>query len=107
MIFEAEDADIFHALENFNDHSMVVEEVMNFRKVFLFLLEAVIRVKHICSLELKQFVIIDSNMTLVAHRLLLVVLLRQNLWSVVLLVFLDLESISDVFHRCVVDRSNL
>jgi len=41
VIFQADDADIFHALENFNDHSMVVEEIVDFGQVFLLLVEAV------------------------------------------------------------------
>ena len=40
MIFEAVDANIFHALENFDDHSVVVEEIIDFGKVFLLVLEA-------------------------------------------------------------------
>ena len=41
VIFQAEDTDVFHALENFDNHSVMVEEVVDFGEVFLLLLEAV------------------------------------------------------------------
>ena len=46
--------------------------------------------------------IIDSDVALVAHRLVLLVLLGQDLRLVVRLNVSDLESISDVLHRRVV-----
>ena len=41
VIFQAEDTDVFHALENFDNHSVMVEEVVDFGEVFLLLLEAI------------------------------------------------------------------
>ena len=41
VIFQAEDTDVFHALENLHDHSMLVEETVDFGQVVLLLLEAV------------------------------------------------------------------
>ena len=41
VIFQAKDIDEFHALENLHDHSVMVEETMDFGEVVLLLLEAV------------------------------------------------------------------
>ena len=55
---------------------------------------------------MEQLLIIDSDVALVAHRLVLLVLLGQDLRLVVRLDLSDLESISDVLHRRVVHSSS-
>jgi hypothetical protein len=55
---------------------------------------------------MEQFMIIDSDVALVADRLVLLVLLGQDLRLVVRLDLSDLKSISDVLHRRVVHSSS-
>ena len=66
---EAEDAHVLHALEDVDDHLVVVEEGLDAGEVVLLLLEAVSMIEHLSGLQLQQLRIVDGDVAVVAHRL--------------------------------------
>ena len=80
VVAEADNADVLHVLENVDDHLVVVEKGLHLAEVLLLLCKCVGRVKHLRCLELQQLRIVDRDMALVAHGLVVVLSLGFHLW---------------------------
>ena len=102
MAPEASDADLLVVNERVKDELVLLDQGLHSGEMVLLALEREGMVEHLVGLDLQDLLIIDADMALVVNGLVVLALLREDLWLLMRPCVSDFEDVSHVLHERVV-----